>query len=129
MKNGKKCSVTAVKANAFLNCSIIKSVDFKSVRTVYSGSFKNCTSLKTIYFGNVQYIYSEAFAGCSSLTEIHLGTTLHLYMRIHLMRKLIEVLRYLFQKKLLMYIVIRLYGANLQRYQMGIQFYQVINLT
>lgn len=75
MRNGKKCSVTAVKADAFLNCSIIKSVNFKSVRTVYNCSFKNCTSLKTIYFGNVQYIDSEAFVGCSSLTEIHLGTT------------------------------------------------------
>ena len=74
-RNGTRCCVTAVKANAFSNCSIIKSVDFHFTGYVYKGSFKNCTSLKTIYFGGVKSIDSEAFAGCSSLTEIHLGTT------------------------------------------------------
>ena len=73
-KNRTQCIVRAVGANAFLNCSIIKSVNFNLVNNVYERSFKNCSSLKAIYFDGVKNIHSEAFVGCSSLTEIHLKT-------------------------------------------------------
>ena len=74
--NGK--TVSAIKSNAFENCSSIKSVVIPaSVALVGPSAFLGCSSLKTVTIESgeqEQIVYKNAFRSCSTLSSVTIGS-------------------------------------------------------
>ena len=63
-------NATEIGKGAFSGCSVLLSVNLKTVEYVYDGAFENCTALQVVDFDDnsvLKYIGDGAFAGCSRL--------------------------------------------------------------
>ena len=78
--NLTRYEVTTIGADAFKNCTNLKSLSFNSRSTIdliCSSAFEGCSSLTSISLPNtVKTIEKNAFRNCSSLTEISLPLVL-----------------------------------------------------
>lgn len=70
---GNDYTVTAIKASAFANNSIIESVRFNHNIKINDNAFQNCINLKSTYFEEDIEFTSDAFSGCISLFVDHNG--------------------------------------------------------
>lgn len=78
--NGKTYTVTEVKANAFKDCSKLKTVTVKgNVTKIGKQAFSGCVKLSKVSMGNkITEIGIKAFYGCKRLTTVKLSTGLTL---------------------------------------------------
>lgn len=60
-----------LKSYAFLNCSLLTSINFPSCTSIGNGAFSYCTSLTSVSFPSCTSIGSYAFYNCNSLTSVN----------------------------------------------------------
>lgn len=65
-------NITAI-SDAFYNCSSLKKISAKRLKTLQYKSFENCINLKEIDSPNLEYIGNDAFANCMNLETINLS--------------------------------------------------------
>lgn len=66
--------VTEIPDYAFYGCDDLKSFDCYNVTSIGANAFENCTRLKSVtLYGNIQSIGENAFQGCSNLKEIYVA--------------------------------------------------------
>mgnify|MGYP001754693680 CR=1 FL=1 len=78
-------SVTSIGAEAFKDCTSIKSITIPdSVTSIGNSAFENCTSLTSVTIpSSVTSIGDEAFSACTSLTEIKVATKNSKYVSVN----------------------------------------------
>lgn len=64
--------ITMVPANAFQNCTSLRSIDLTEMLTISAYSFNN-TALENVVINNAQTIESNAFSNCTKLNSVTVG--------------------------------------------------------
>lgn len=62
--------VTHNKANLFLDCSLLTSVNLPNLQTTGDNTFQNCSSLTQISLPSLTSMGNNTFKGCSNLTTV-----------------------------------------------------------
>ncbi len=63
-------TVTTIKAEAFINCSSLESIDVSNVKTFGKAIFKDCSALESVTFGSLATFPEQIFYNASALNEI-----------------------------------------------------------
>ena len=68
-----QASVQKIYAQAFKNCTSLKSINTDNAKVIYPNAFEGCTSLESVDLMSVTEIMGAAFLNCSALKDIYLG--------------------------------------------------------
>lgn len=70
ISNVNLSDVKTIGANAFNECTMLKTINLENVTSIGAYAFNKCTKLKTINLENATSIGAYAFNGCSILQEV-----------------------------------------------------------